>query len=246
MNPKKLRTVVAIGCILALAGTATSADALGEGKVDRKTSDLRGIAHRFHWTDWLNKKGTEVFMDGVSFGKGDEAGERLAQMIFPEGTKLEINLPELTTDAGFAGISKDGFLVEPYYSVKNFLNKWLIQGVCVEFLINGKRHEIHTLASTDKEGNALVPYYAGIFGPDGLTSGRFYFDGKRYNSVEEAAKAMGAVEWGKGSILMICFPENNQLVLDFKPRPSNGIATVVLNFLIGRNVMIVDLGLPLL
>ena len=181
------------------------------------------FAHRFRFVLPVEVEKIEVYMDGASVGTEREAELKLAKMTFPEGAKLQIDL----VDVPEGRFEKDKFSFVPVFLKEDFLRNWITQGVKIEFLVNGRPKEIHTLVALDKEKTILDPNYAGTFDANtGLTFGRFIFDGKECTTVEDTAYAMGAAPWTNQSILIACYP--NEGTMPYKSgKPTNGIETVL-------------------
>lgn len=197
-------------------------------------------ASHFRWTHWGDQEDTEAFIGALSLGKGKSAATKLADMKFPKGTNIQISLPTVP-DGGFKGFDKDGLTVTPFFRESDFLKKWILQGIHIEFLVDGKALEIHTLAALDKAGNPLHPSFAGTFDDRGLTSGNFYFDGLKCDTAEDVVARMGESVWAKGSILMICCPEG-ELPFPGRGKMANAIGGVIRFLRIHNGVLQVSLG----
>lgn len=182
--------------------------------------------YRFRWNHWGFQKGdTEVFVNGISIGKGLHATAQLAKMTFKLRHILQIDLPAMP-DGALSGINKDGIVVRPFFESEDFLQKWIYQGVRIEFCIEGKPAEIHTLAALDEKRNPTDPLYLGNSPRRGVPKGIFLFDGTECKTLEEALVNMGKAKLVAGSMILVCGPikEHGAFASD---EPWNGIGSVL-------------------
>ena len=176
-------------------------------------------------------------MDELSLGKGKAAAEKLAAMQFPKGSVLQVEFPKMPPGA-LTGFDEKG-PVTPYFRKQGFLRKWILQGVRIDFVANGKPHEIHTLTALDGLGKPAEPLAIDRFYANG-PGGTFLFDGRKIESSEGVIEEMAEAPWSNGSVLMICSPEDAPDRFGGRIR-YNGIVPVM-RFLEGRGVITIDLG----
>lgn len=237
-----LRSTILTVLLLRIASLVYPADEEAQNVRNEAKDGRKGVVNQynFSWSHWDGRRNVvKAYLNDALIGSGKEAASKLAAMSFPRNSTIQISLPEIP-DGGLSGINRNGFVVYSYYNEEDFLWKWILQGVRIQFKINGQEHEIHTLAALDSKNKPIHPTEAGVFNGVGETKGDFLFDGEHHGSVEWAIGAMAKANWADGSIIYICM---SKTTVPSPQKPDNGIGSV-LRFLSSCKVKVVNLGVP--